>query len=472
MAEPHKNKNRFSARREPQRIPSKKTQTTEKKTAEVKRPLEYKKPAPKRVLVEDKRPAAEKKPATNKKPVAQHNTNTRLNNKQKLSTKEGHARKIVSESTNLSKVPDFNWKKISIVLAVVAIALFIALLSINNSNAVLKAENAEQAEKISQLEGIIGDRNNMQASQTTTALPNVDVSADDIKAIPNSSAVQSFGINKADDGKKTVDANTGVAPTIKTDNLLNINKYLGQLQNNGYNTGFLLMDLKTGQGISYNLDYVQYSASTIKGPYCTALCQRLIDTGQVSLDKAITVYDDNDSACGTDSVGSAITAAICQSSNGAYHGLRQAFLSSVDFGTWLSEAGISDTGRFTQVGNDYAYYSPREGALCWLKIYSYLLSGAANASFMQENFGNTEFSYIRNACSKNANLSQATVWNKAGWLIYKDQYNTSSDFGIVRLDDKDYLCIFASDIASDEGNIDSDYVNLIYSVLEARGDFK
>ena len=46
---------------------------------------------------------------------------------------------------------------------------------------------------------------------------------------------------------------------------------IGNYTNSGTSVAFLMMDLTTGAGVSYNADSYFESASTIKGPYIAAL---------------------------------------------------------------------------------------------------------------------------------------------------------------------------------------------------------
>ncbi|MCF0103878.1 MAG: serine hydrolase [Eggerthellaceae bacterium] len=378
---------------------------------------------------------------------------------------------INATNVKYTEISTDKWKKACLVLAVLSLLLFIIILAIHNSNALLIEETIEQKNKIGQLDSVIQEMESMQHNKAEKQHTSISLTINDIKSIPNSEGVQSFNIIE-ENGSHLVETNSGVAPTIKTDFLLDINKYLDQINNQQHTAGFLFIDLQTSKGISYNLDYQQYSASTIKAPYCIALCQNLIDSGQASMNDYIGDYDDNFCSNGSISVKEAINNTIRDSSNGSYRALRLAYLSRSNFAGWLNDVGISDTYRFLSSIDDYANFSPREGAQMWLQIYKYFMSDASCSTFIQDNFANTRVSFIRNACAADQNLKSAVVWNKAGWISEGNDYNTLSDFGVLRIDGKDYLCIFATNLP-DLGEQSSNVLeHLISSVIHCRGHLK
>lgn len=54
----------------------------------------------------------------------------------------------------------------------------------------------------------------------------------------------------------------------------------------GYDVGFVVYDVQSQKGLDYNADEAFFSASTIKAPFSTALCQAIDDqsTADVSFD--------------------------------------------------------------------------------------------------------------------------------------------------------------------------------------------
>ena len=419
--------------------------------------------------------------AANKKVPSNHiasSTSAEKNTEYKQASKN-HVKKFIENRFSKISKPNkssskgavaqiLKWRRLALLFILISVVVFIALLLCISSIETLRASNYELDDKVKQLESQVEYINN---TQVKSANYKIEVSPSNIKAIPDSSKVQSFGINQYTDVANQINVSSGLAPVIKTSNLTEINKNIDSIKNKGAMVGFLFMDLSTGQGLSYNLDSTMYGASTIKAPYCTAVCQNLIDTGQVSMSNYITSYDDNYNSTGHNTVQDCITQTIRSSSNGNYSALRQAFLSSVNFGAWLENAGIGNTSRFTKQQNDFASFSAREASLMWLQIYKYLISNSQCCEFMQNNFANTNVSFIRDACSSTPELSNSIVWNKAGWVAEGEDFNTSSDFGVLRIGDNDYLCVFASTLPDLSEADDNILDHLIASVLKCKEDF-
>lgn len=74
---------------------------------------------------------------------------------------------------------------------------------------------------------------------------------------------------KAANGSRALTSFGGYTPSARVRN--NIQAQINALRSRGYDVGFIMMDLRTYQGISYNCDALFYAASSIKAPYIFAV---------------------------------------------------------------------------------------------------------------------------------------------------------------------------------------------------------
>ena len=199
------------------------------------------------------------------------------------------------------------------------------------------------------------------------------------------------------------------------------------INSNGYNVGFIVVDLTTGKGVSYNADQSFYSASAIKGPYVASLAAlepSSVAEWQWAMENTIEISD-----------------------NESYEYLRYAF-GPEPMSTWCSEAGVS-----TNIADEYyPELSTRDLAKLWLRNYNYFASDDPNSSLVQSWYTSSWNSVI------NENLGSLYYMNtKAGWIDPDDieDFSAANDAGIVWAYDRPYLVVIMSDSPGDLRVLDS-----------------
>ena len=171
------------------------------------------------------------------------------------------------------------------------------------------------------------------------------------------------------------------APELSDRSLASLDHALAYYSDNGYEAGYLLMDLGTGRGIAGNLDASIYGASSFKGPYCAYVVNKEFpnDINRTSSTRLAQVEN-----------------TIVWSDNSSYGKLRRTY-GTDGMEEWLSEAGVS-----TDLVNDtyFPHYTTRQSALMWLKIYDYLTTADTSAAqWLSDTFARTEVSFLRNGAS-------------------------------------------------------------------------
>lgn len=185
----------------------------------------------------------------------------------------------------------------------------------------------------------------------------------------------------------------------------------------GYSTGFLLYDLNSGGGISYNADEAYYSASTIKGPYVAWLVQAYPET-------ADTLY-------GT------IENTLQWSSNEDYERLITSY-GYTEFNIWAAGLGCQNIAITDEW---YTAVNARDFALLWSSMYDYFLSETCNTA-VRDLYTGTLSSAIYETLG-----GQYTVYSKAGWIGEGpgSYYNVQNDAGIVMKGEDPYVLVVLSD---------------------------
>lgn len=319
----------------------------------------------------------------------------------------------------------------------------------------------------------------------------------DLDAIPSSSEVTAFS------------AAEGGTASIAQASLESINEALSRLTDAGIDAGFVFMNLSTGSGIAANADQKVYGASSIKGPFVTYICEKLIDGGTITTDTKCISMTDSFKRNGSSSVESLIESTVTQSSNGSFAGLREEYGGS-NYATWLESLGVDPD--IHEGGDWFAWYSARDAAKLWNEVYDYLGTDSDTADWLHGLMEDTNVSYIRDGASSlkikleeqewqmpamqasptklikatadsvsgyksmAATLDEVTVANKAGWCVSDSgssvDYDSTSDNGIITINGQDYLlCIMTGAPYSERnaGNVTSLAASLIavYDQLEA-----
>lgn len=193
---------------------------------------------------------------------------------------------------------------------------------------------------------------------------------------------------------------------------------IGNYTNSGTSVGFLMLDLKTGAGVSYDADDRFYSASTIKGPYVAAL----------------NMY----TPWVLDSWSGTMHETILNSSNETYASLRSAF-------------GANPMYRLAQDAHAwdfdwdawYTYYSPRMLAKLWTGMADYFMSERQNAWWCRDVYSSNNWITSRPTLS----WKGCTIYAKSGWLYGGP---TVHNEGCIVMDgDNPYLMVVMSNEIAD-----------------------
>lgn len=178
--------------------------------------------------------------------------------------------------------------------------------------------------------------------------------------------------------------------------------------------GFVLVDLYTGQGVSYNGEDIFYSASTIKGPYVTCLNQEIPSSKEKHSSYMIETIKNSD--------------------NMKYRALKNAY-GSIEFEEWLKEAGCGTINAY----KEYTDITPKALTQMWIKMYSYFVSGEENSEWCRDLFVSTKNSFISDMLS-----DEYVVYSKAGWLYASSYIRSQHDGGIVVKDEHPYVIVVLS----------------------------
>ena len=193
---------------------------------------------------------------------------------------------------------------------------------------------------------------------------------------------------------------------------------VSSIEEQGYRVSFVMMDIVTGYGVSYNSDMEFYSASSIKAFYVASVAASLPES----------IY----------SWSSSMRAAIEDSSNDDYFALRYAY-GDDPLVTWFEDAGVDSSLAYEW----WPYYSARTLAKLWLRNYDYFESGSEGVDQVREWYSSTYNSTIYD------NLGPFySVLTKSGWIA-DEELSASVDAGIIYANDKPYLMVIMTDVPDD-----------------------
>ncbi len=197
-----------------------------------------------------------------------------------------------------------------------------------------------------------------------------------------------------------------------------IGEALAELDESGYDVGFVLVDLRTGRGIAFNPDQTFYTASSIKGPYAASFC-----------------------ALNPDSVENwenTIQNMLINSDNDAYTSLNGAYGRQY-IKQWCEEAGIDPS----PCNYKYPYLSSRDMSLLWLRNYEFFITDPVGQEVC-EWFQEPTYSVIREVVGE-----MYITQSKGGWLVDEEpRHRTTCDSGIVYADNGTYIVSITSDVPS------------------------
>ena len=236
---------------------------------------------------------------------------------------------------------------------------------------------------------------------------------------------------------------TSTADFIESDEFSALDSAVTEFESHGYQLGFVLVDLDTGQEVSLNEDGEFYPASSIKAPFVMSLYQEHFEV------------DGGESAYASE-----VKDVIENSDNTGYSNLQQTF-GSTYLTEWLDDAGISCEG--TTVETDfYPIISPRQLCDMWIYGYSYLTSDGKYSSTCANLLANTTVSGLRSVLGK-----KYTVWSKAGWYPDQDNCSATVEAGVVFSDTGTYVVAIMSDAPEDFESLEKleDALNVTHAAM-------
>ena len=234
-------------------------------------------------------------------------------------------------------------------------------------------------------------------------------------------------------GGATVSGFGGYVPCDSINNLISQSLY--GIQHDGYGIGFIMVDINTGMGVTYNADQIFYAASASKGPYIASLLEHDHNIAGVSRDEILNV--------------------LTTSSDYSYEILFHTYgLSYIH--DWVNQLSLRGDVYGT---SGYIYCSARELALLWTKCYDFFSADSYGA-------GIASWYYHPN----NSPIHEV-LWNlyytcsKAGWIGEPD-YVSSTDAGIVYSYSGPYIIAIISNMPSQNSRL----TDLVYALEAAHND--
>lgn len=241
--------------------------------------------------------------------------------------------------------------------------------------------------------------------------------------------------------------------SVTNDKIAPLRHATDSVEDAGYKVGYVLLDVNTGATISYNADTAFYSASSLKGPYVTALAR----------------YGLGD---GIESLSGLVSATIEQSDNVAYAILRGSNGNDV-MRQLVDEAGAEnlpvtaatddiDSAMQTLsvasiADNNYEFVTPNQLLSMWTICEQYLASDEPGAAYLASEFAIPETSAIRYV-----GRAFGGTWSKAGWYPSEGgSLSTTVDVGVVREETGDVVLVVMTNKGSDFSVIDSIALELL-----------
>lgn len=194
---------------------------------------------------------------------------------------------------------------------------------------------------------------------------------------------------------------------------------VSEIEAEGYDVSFAMVDLTTGQSVSYNIDERYYSASSIKGPYVVSLVRQnpAVLTSDYSTIASILTYSDND----------------------AYKSLWSAYGMDCLSSLW-SDAGNGSFAEAKTYGGGYMHYTPRQLVKLWIACEDYFENGEKGTELGKM----FEIPYY--SCLHRVLGGAYTTRTKGGWYPTKAYIYSSCDAGIIYAGDHPYAVAIMSNI--------------------------
>lgn len=214
-------------------------------------------------------------------------------------------------------------------------------------------------------------------------------------------------------GEEIISTTGGYLPSEEV--LNDINEAIDVLGETYRHVGFMLIDVSTGRGISYNIDRPFYSASAIKGPYAASLCYYEPDV--------IATYS------------SSLSNMLINSDNDAYTRLYRNFRRPY-IEAWADEAHVPQESIMWK----YPKIPTRDLFRLWLRNYQFFQDGSPQGEICEAWMMEPAYSLIHSELGE----MYVTV-SKAGWLVDDDpSHTTAVDAGIVYATSGTYIVVIES----------------------------
>jgi hypothetical protein len=199
---------------------------------------------------------------------------------------------------------------------------------------------------------------------------------------------------------------------------------LESLEAEGYEAGFIVLDLRTGRSLSWNLEEQFYTASAIKGFYVPALAASV--EGAYEADAAV------------------MENVIRYSDNSGYAYLRNKYqiAHAEEIAAWIEKAGVD--GSLTQYM--YTDCSTRDMARLWVQNYFWFQNDPIGQQ-AADWFTTPNQSAIRTLVPE-----EIVTRTKAGWIYYIDSdevYQVTNDGGIIYDGEYPYVLAVMTTVPSD-----------------------
>ena len=263
--------------------------------------------------------------------------------------------------------------------------------------------------------------------------PHLNLEQTDLAIVPSGRDITAFSVLK------------GTVEPLGESQSATLRGAISAFGDSGYHVGFVVLDLTTGRGVSYNADTDFFSASTVKAPFVTFLWQEFIEGGRASVEDVLVKEDvyggtgvmASEEGKSEYALEEVMANTIMYSDNTGYAMLRDHY-DGDSWDAWTAKAGVSqapsDSGWYYDYGAcDLAKY--------WIAIDSYLEGNTEGAQSIEKLFGSTEVSFLRQALG-----SDCAVYAKAGFeSSFVGSAAALNDAGIVESPSGDYLIAVMSD---------------------------
>lgn len=302
------------------------------------------------------------------------------------------------------------------------------------------------------------DDSTVSSEQEEVVAQPYSIAVDDMANIPSGTSITTFSLNSTLDApelsSENLQAIQDVVDTIEStpesysdEGSSASYSYGGRTsqQTNMSSVGFVMLDVDSGLGISYNVDQDVYTASTIKAAYVDYMLE---EYGSDSFTNNIITCVEN---------------ALTWSDNNSYYTLRETY-GDDDFNQWMKGLGVDITqDDYLDTDPYYPRISARELTRLWANIYTFVDGGSDDAAWFESLMTETETSFIRDGID----ASGVTVANKAGW-IGEVGYNAVNDAAIVTTSDgHTYLMVIMSN-QTDGEETEANVSDLASALFNAR----